>query len=220
MQGSQKNSKQCFVAYQVTNPRAPWSFLTLIVEYQKFRPQKYFISSSQVTSMLCLSTLLVVGTLDGSLNFYDLRESELQHEKTANLYLDFIRAEMLAKDVSEKVVFRFPSFLTEFLQLQGTSELGAEDRALHHQHQSKIVKIIENPNNTSTNEILSLEEFGRIIQWNIIELTNDEANRNYINYGRLSKIGVISPQLIDLAQLISLHTDPLCFDFDIDSENK
>ncbi len=49
-------------------------------------------------------------------------------------------------------------------------------------------------------EIFSLEEFGNIIQWDILELTKEEAERNYIDFGHYSKIKVICPMIIELAK--------------------
>ena len=116
-----------------------------------------------------------------------------------------------------RVIFRFPSYSTEFKSAQ--QEINFDERMMEYKHSSPIIKIIHNTNNSSIIEILSLEEFGKVIQWNVLERTKEEADRNFIDFGRHSKIGVFSPQFIDLSKFLSLHPEALCFDLDVDSNN-
>lgn len=84
------------------------------------------------------------------------------------------------------------------MNAQDENVIQLEEQAVCNQHDSKIVKIIVNNYNKTSNEILSLEEFGKIIQWNITELTNDESERNFRKTGRYSRIQVVSPNQINL----------------------
>ncbi len=86
-------------------------------------------------------------------------------------------------------------------------------------HQSSVVKLLAAPNTASASEIFSLDEFGRVIQWSVSELTHEEAERNLIDFGRYSKVGVISPQFFDLSIVLPQHPETLSYDFDIDSDN-
>ena len=82
---------------------------------------------------------------------------------------------------------RFPSFSSDFLQ-ENKDEF--EDKKAATQHYSSIVKLLVNNNNNSTLEFFSLEEFGKVISWNIIELSSQDSDRNYIDFGTRSKIKV------------------------------
>ena len=54
-------------------------------------------------------------------------------------------------------------------------------------HSGSVVKILSNQKNF---EVFSIDEFGKIIVWNLIELSSEEAERNYVDFGKYSKIKV------------------------------
>jgi hypothetical protein len=54
-----------------------WGELSLIVEFNSFRATKYLVVPAKVTSLIEANNILVAGTKDGSVHFFDLRESDL-----------------------------------------------------------------------------------------------------------------------------------------------
>lgn len=46
-----------------------------------------------VTCLAISNNILIAGTKDGSLNLWDLRETEFSHQKETNKYIDRLKAE-------------------------------------------------------------------------------------------------------------------------------
>ena len=109
---SQKSQETVYVVYEVSSKEAQWKVLTLVVEYQNFKPSgKYLASTSRVSSVLLMNQILILGTMEGSLSFYDLRERQQQHEDQSNQYQEFLNAQLEKVQAREsRYVLRFPSF--------------------------------------------------------------------------------------------------------------
>ncbi|KRX03928.1 WD40-repeat-containing domain [Pseudocohnilembus persalinus] len=156
--------------------------------------------------MLAFKNILTGGSQDGSLIFWDEKELDNHHRKSTNQYVQHIYDTFEKNKVENpNLVFRYSSFSSEFLNKYGAQANADFDfnlnEDLNNKHNSQIVDIIPNIKNNQDLEIFSLEEFGKIIQWNIIELNKEESEMQYIEFGHYSKIKVISPQIIDLNQL-------------------
>jgi len=59
---------------------------------------------------------LIAGTKEGSLVFYDVRESDFMHQKNCNKYIDFM-VQTLEEDLENGLDFaiRYPSFTSEYI---------------------------------------------------------------------------------------------------------
>lgn len=62
----------------------------MILEFKFFEPVRYYISTGNVSCILYLNSILIVGTREGTLNFFDTRENDFQHKKNRNKYIDFM----------------------------------------------------------------------------------------------------------------------------------
>ena len=114
----------------------------------------------------------------------------------------------LSENDKAQLVLRYPSFSTEYYS---TSDEG---------HSSRIVKMLENTEKKTVTEIISLEEFGKIIFWNINEFSYTEANRNYIDYGMNSRVKLVKTMHINLMDIF-LTASLVLFDIVFDNkENK
>ncbi len=60
-------------------------------------------------------------------------------------------------------------------------------------HSGSVIKVIYN---SKKFEIYSLDLFGKVILWNIIELSNEEAERNYVDFGKYAKIKVMIKKIL------------------------
>ncbi|EAS07104.4 hypothetical protein TTHERM_00683100 (macronuclear) [Tetrahymena thermophila SB210] len=226
--------KDSYICYDISQEGNEWFRLSLIIKYTNFRVVKYCITQSQVSSLAHSNNILIAGTKEGSLNLWDLRETEFSHQKVSNKYIDAIK-EGLEKNESvinsaptsskslaidedtfeASLAFRFPSFTTEYL-VQNANLLLNETESV--QHSSSVVKILINTRNNQSLEFFSLEEFGKVIVWNLLELQQQEAERNYIEFGKYTKIKVMSQGFINLSQQIFMNPDSICYDIQLDSE--
>ncbi|KAL4483309.1 hypothetical protein ABPG72_007951 [Tetrahymena utriculariae] len=226
--------KDVYICYDISQEGNEWFRLSLIIKYTNFRVVKYCITQSQVSSLAHSNNILIAGTKEGSLNLWDLRETEFSHLKVSNKYIDAIKegleknesiinsaptsSKSLANDedtFEASVAFRFPSFTTDYL-VQNANLLLNETESV--QHSSSVVKVLINTRNSQSLEFFSLEEFGKVIAWNLLELQQQEAERNYIEFGKYTKIKVISQGFINLSQQIFMNPDSICYDIQLDSE--
>ncbi|KAL4434881.1 hypothetical protein ABPG74_021220 [Tetrahymena malaccensis] len=226
--------KDAYICYDISQEGNEWFRLSLIIKYTNFRVVKYCITQSQVSCLAHSNNILIAGTKEGSLNLWDLRETEFSHQKVSNKYIDAIKEGMekneniinsaptSSKSLSNdedtfeaSLAFRFPSFTTEYL-VQNANILLNETESV--QHSSSVVKVLINTRNNQSLEFFSLEEFGKVIVWNLLELQQQEAERNYIEFGKYTKIKVMSQGFINLSQQIFMNPDSICYDIQLDSE--
>jgi hypothetical protein len=59
---------------------------------------RFCFTQSEVTCIAVANSILIAGTRDGSLNLWDLRETDFSHVKTSNKYIEKINEEIKRKN--------------------------------------------------------------------------------------------------------------------------
>lgn len=182
--------------------------LCIVINYNGERPVHYFLSFSPITYLFNtrnFRNVLIGGSQDGSLILWDMRDSELRHRKDTHDLLQMLRDNM-PPDVFDQVVFRLPNFSTDYMTDEG--------------HSSPIVKISDYSSGGGTIEIVTLEEFGTVIFWNLVETNaNDTTGANLSTGMSLnSRIKVIKTMSIQLHEISPSLTEGslLCRDLEYD----
>lgn len=181
--------------------------LSVIVQFTNGQPVNYFLSLSQIKSLYIsvnFKHALIGGTIDGSLILWDLRDSGLIHSKTNHDILNVVKS----KPNGEKFIFRLPNYSTDYLGSEG--------------HNSPVIKIKDVYSSRNIYEIISLDDFGKVIVWNLSELSKYELNQGLFDFGMHidCKIKVIKTTefIIDDFYFNDLKQGVICSDFDLDKQ--
>ena len=202
------DSTNLFVSYSVKTTFLKNNIpLSIIVNYNGDRPIHYFLSLSQVISLYNAKNfrnVLIGGSQDGSVVLWDMRDSEIRHRKDPHDLLQLLREKMSAQLMND-VVFRLPNFSTDYMTSEG--------------HSSPITKITDYSTG-STTEILTLEEFGTLIFWNLVETGVNDINIGNLSLGmsvnsRIKVIKTMSIQLSEVSPSLS-ESNLLCRDLEYD----
>jgi hypothetical protein len=182
--------------------------ISLIIQYTNSNPVNYFLCLSEVTAIyisINYKNVLIGGTKEGSIVLWDLRDSNLLHSKTGHDILAIIRAKE-TDEIKGKFIYRLPNYSTDFLGVEG--------------HNSAVIKIKDVYSNRSIYEIHTLEEFGKVIVWNISELSKYELSQGMFDLGMQvdCRVKVIKTTefLIDDFYFNDLRQSVICSDFDLD----
>mgnify|MGYP002623652635 CR=1 FL=1 len=183
--------------------------LSLVIEYINTRPTNFYLALTEVTSLYISTNFrhaLIGGTRDGSLVLWDLRDSNLMHSTNPHEMIRKIYERHEGKE--GKYVYRLPNYSTDFLGENG--------------HGSAVVKIKDVYSNKNIYEIFSLEEFGKVIVWNLTELTKYELAQGLYDLGMSidAKIKLIKTTefIIDDFYFHDLRRNILCTDIDLDKQ--
>ena len=105
-----------------------------------------------------------------------------------------------------KYVYRIPTYSTDYLGDSG--------------HSSAVVKIKDVFSNSAIHEIFTLEEFGKIIVWNLAELTKYELQQGLYDLGMGvdAKIKLIKTTEFSMDEYYfsEMKQSALCSDLDMD----
>lgn len=205
------SKNQIFVSYRavfkLNNKAYP---LGLIIEYLNTSPSRYFIALSEIITIyvsINFRHALLGGTREGSLLLWDLRDSNLIHSKNVHELVAKIK-EKEGDRYADKFIYRFANYSTDYLGEQG--------------HNSPIIRIKDTYSSKNVYEIFSLDEFGKVISWNIGILNKTDATQTFSDPGMNfdSKIKLVKIAEFDITEYYSATVGSnevlSCFDMDID----
>lgn len=173
------------------------------------------MTPSQISCLQLASYILVAGTQDGALNFWDLRETGFSHQKHFNRY-GVALSQILKNEDNATFTFRFPSYSSEYSISAYNISADFDENQNQYSHQSPVIKILPNAANKKIIELFSLEEFGSIIQWDILDMQKEEQERNFVEYGNFTKLSIVQPSKINIQSLMPAHEELICYDLDFD----
>ncbi len=201
---------QIFASYSIAFTMNGRSFpLGLIIEYLNQSASRYFIALSEVVCLyisINFRHALIGGTKDGSLLLWDLRDSNLLHAKNIHEIVNKIK-EKEAGRYGDKFIYRFSNYSTDYLGENG--------------HNSSIIKIKDTYSSKNVYEVFSLDEFGKVINWNIAILNKFDVNQTFSDPGMNfdSKIKLVKIAQFEIGEHYSrLNEALLCSDMDIDKQ--
>jgi len=201
---------QIFASYKITFSINGRAFpMGLIIEYLNQSASRYFIALSEVVCLyisINFRHALIGGTKDGSLLLWDLRDSNLLHAKNVHEIVNKIK-EKEAGRFGEKFIYRFCNYSTDYLGENG--------------HNSSIIKIKDTYSSKNVYEVFSLDEFGKVINWNIAILNKSDVNQTFSDPGMNfdSKVKLVKIAQFEINENYSrLNEALLCSDFDIDKQ--
>jgi hypothetical protein len=185
--------------------------LNLSASFIEGKPTKYFLTFSTITafhSLPHMKYVLVGGTKDGAVLLWDMRETDFSHAKNHHEIIALIQSKL--GENAGKYVLRMPNYSTEYLGNQG--------------HCSSIAKIASAGFSGNTCEIITLEEFGKLIVWNVAELSVTDSTRNITDLGMSINSRVKMIKIMQVVMSESLGRDlsennNTCFNFDIEKKS-
>eukprot|EP00357_Protocruzia_adherens_P001145 CAMPEP_0115006500 /NCGR_PEP_ID=MMETSP0216-20121206/20544_1 /TAXON_ID=223996 /ORGANISM="Protocruzia adherens, Strain Boccale" /LENGTH=916 /DNA_ID=CAMNT_0002373109 /DNA_START=104 /DNA_END=2854 /DNA_ORIENTATION=+ len=193
------DSDQTAVAYSVV-PResAETRHFIIIWNSQKKQPFKVLISESQIQTLTVprnTHNLLFAGTVDGSVLVWDLRESDATHKNlnNKNFFMGLKKNYETIFETLPEGAFRRPSYSSDGIYLDS--------------HMCTVMKIVDverqGSEGSKLTQIVSIDDFGGIISWQIIEsaegdLSGSEAD---LGVGIGSRIKLTKNVTIDMKSL-------------------
>lgn len=185
---------------------------SLVIEFMNEKANRYFLANTYLSQISLMENYLLGGTEEGTLLLWDLRMSELHCSQLETNQV----IKKFKQSINRDLILRYPVFSTEF-ELNNTLSCIS-----NYNHMAPIKQIYVNPDRLINNEIITLDQLNHLIFWNVIDLSYNETQRNYLQYGfnskaKISQIMQINLSNIFLEEFISQQNiyNFNCFDIDL-----
>lgn len=165
---------------------------SLIVEHFEEKPNRFFLANTFLSKIIKINNYLVGGTEEGTLVLWDLRLTDSFYK--GGEINDVIKK--FKQEINTEIIIRGPNFTTEF-QVNNVNNFLSEFN-----HMGVIISLFAQERDFNT-EVISLDNLNNVIFWNIIELSMNESEMNYLQFGIISKIKITQTMQINLSNIFS-----------------